>query len=197
MINKNYYLMINNLIIFLFFISCTQKNSSNLLSRNENGYEIPRDILFNGEYVSANTPNYFQKLTIRILSDNKIIGSILSSNNKSKAGNEFVSCFSLKKPGIPFLIHSPDRAPNSDFNVSFKKDFSSSDCLNLNLFVNKSNKYIMVQLNDVLTRGKCEFEFIVSTPDNLNQISRNMVITWGENKNYLCDENFLKQKIIK
>ena len=55
----------------------------------------------------------------------------------------------------------------------------------------------MVQLNDVLTRGKCEFEFIVSTPDNLNQISRNMVITWGENKNYLCDENFLKQKIIK
>ena len=65
-----------SLVLIVFFTSCT-KNNANLLNRNENGYEIPRDILFNGEYSSSNTPNYFQKTTIHFTRN---INFYISSN---------------------------------------------------------------------------------------------------------------------
>jgi hypothetical protein len=178
-----------NLVLIVFFTSCT-RNNANLLNRNENGYEIPRDILFNGEYSSSNTPNYFQKTTIKIFGDTKIIGTALSSNNKWKFNGEYVNCISVKKPGIPFLIYSPDRVSNLEFLITFKKKLNSFDCDNINLNLNKTKKFILIELKNIFSVGTCEIDFIVSTPDKLNQINRNLIFKWGENRDYLCFDNF-------
>lgn len=186
--NKFFYMLFINLILTVFFTSCI-RNNDNLLNRNENGYEIPRDILFNGEYSSSTTPNYFQKTTIKIFGDTKIIGTVLSTKNHWKYNGEYINCISIKKPGIPFLIHSPDRVSNLEFQISFKKKLNSFECDNINLSLNKNKKFILINLNSPLSVGTCEIDLIVSTPDKLNQINRSLIFKWGENRDYLCYEN--------
>ena len=180
-------------IIFLlsfFFISCSQKYNSHLLTRNENGHEIPQDILFNGEFPTINTPHYFEKTTIKIFSENgKIASAIMLPHEKNRLEKGFLHCFSVKKPGIPLQIQSPDRVPNTDFDISFKIDTNSSACNGVSLSLSKNSKFILIDINNLFQKGVCQVELIVSTPDSLNRISRFISFTWDKKYSYWCGNN--------
>lgn len=195
---NSFYLMVKNKIIILLslvFVSCFQKYNSHLLARNENGHEIPQDILFNGEFPTTNTPHYFEKTIIKIFSENGKISSVmLLPHEKNKLEKGFLHCFSQKKPGIPLQIQSPDRVPNSDFNISFKMDTNSPSCKGISFSLSKNNKFILIDVNKSFPKGICQVELIVSTPDGLNKISRFISFTWDKKYSYWCGNNIMGNK---
>ncbi len=179
-----------NLIFLIFFsISCSKKSGKNILSRNENGYEIPKDILIHNEKPSTGLPHYFKMATFEYFWDE---GKLKYSNEMKTNGisrNENLHVFNEEYPGIPIKIDSPDNVPNTEYKITFKTDFNITSCRGLYFKLSKNKDFILVNSFSMLPRESCVVLISVSTPDKLNKISRNLTITWNKNYSYWCENN--------
>ncbi|KAB8030643.1 hypothetical protein [Fluviispira multicolorata] len=181
--------IINSIILIFFILSCTKKTGRNILSRNENGYEIPQDILIYNEQPSSSVPHYFKMATFELHWDD---GKLKYSKNMTRSGfstEKNLQVFNDEFPGIPIKIISPENVPNSDYNISFKTDFNIISCRGLLVKLSKKSDFIIVNSLNVSPKESCIVLITVSTPDKLNKISRNLVLTWNKGNSYWCENS--------
>lgn len=174
-------------IIFFFVfltISCVNKGKKNLLSRNENGFEIPQDILIDTEEPSTSLPHYFKIANIDIIlhdGEQKYVKDLFSDGHVTHKNKSFYH-LDTKQPGVPIRIVSPDNVPNSEYKISFQAANNSLECKGVMFRLSNDSRYMIIKNFNSLPKETCFVLISVSTPDMLNQINRVVSVTW--NKSY-------------
>lgn len=177
------------IICVTFFVtSCSDQHKVNILTRNENGYEIPQDILLNKEQPgNSDTPHYFEKTSITVFMNGEKENSamVFSKEKSEKIEKSELHCFNEKKPGIPIKIFSDDHVENTDYKITF----DLKECHNLNISLSSENKFVIIKNIEYKSNSICHVIMKVSTPDNLNSISRKFSVTLSRGYPHLCDKH--------